>query len=82
MSATSSPKRPGRPLAERVLVSPAQSIPTTRQLLIRIPFPDEVGHESRKFLIPVETTLKELLAREDTDNNMQITIDDAGPKVR
>lgn len=36
---------------------------------------------ARKFLIEVDTTLAELLAREDTDNNHQITIDDAGPKV-
>lgn len=35
----------------------------------------------RKFLIPVESTLEALLAREDTDKNSQITIDDAGPKV-
>ncbi|DAA76479.1 TPA_exp: Trehalase [Trichophyton benhamiae CBS 112371] len=36
---------------------------------------------SRKFLIDVEPTLQALLEREDTDNNMQITIEDAGPKV-
>lgn len=35
----------------------------------------------RKFIIPVESTLETLLSREDTDNNMQITIEDAGPKV-
>lgn len=35
----------------------------------------------RKFLIPVESTLKNLLAREDTDHNSQITIEDDGPKV-
>lgn len=35
----------------------------------------------RKFLIPVESTLKSLLDREDTDHNSQITIDDDGPKV-
>ena len=35
----------------------------------------------RKFLIPVEATLKNLLSREDTDNNSQITIEDSGPKV-
>ena len=38
--------------------------------------------KSRKFLIPVEETLKELLLREDSDQNYQITIDDAGPKVK
>lgn len=42
---------------------------------------DEPTSEPRRFLIPVDSTLKSLLAREDTDSNMQITIDDAGPKV-
>ncbi|KAI9711368.1 MAG: hypothetical protein M1812_007217 [Candelaria pacifica] len=42
---------------------------------------DENTFLPRKFLIPVESTLKSLLAREDTDNNMQITIEDYGPKV-
>ena len=37
--------------------------------------------QPRKFLIPVEDTLKALLSREDTDNNVQITIEDDGPKV-
>ncbi|CAL5874478.1 uncharacterized protein PFLUO_LOCUS8774 [Penicillium psychrofluorescens] len=35
----------------------------------------------RKFLIEVEETLKALLQQEDTDQNMQITIEDLGPKV-
>ncbi|RDI86019.1 hypothetical protein Vi05172_g4029 [Venturia inaequalis] len=35
----------------------------------------------RKFMIPVEETLRRLLEREDTDKNMQITVDDLGPKV-
>lgn len=39
------------------------------------------GSEPRQFLIPVDSTLKNLLSREDTDSNFQITIDDAGPKV-
>lgn len=42
---------------------------------------DEKGLQPRKFFIPVQSTLNSLLAREDTDNNMQITIDDDGPKV-
>ncbi|KAJ9643600.1 alpha,alpha-trehalase nth1 [Coniosporium apollinis] len=42
---------------------------------------DEQTFQPRKFLIPVEATLKTLLSREDTDNNYQITIEDAGPKV-
>lgn len=42
---------------------------------------DEQTLQPRKFLIPVKETLETLLAREDTDQNMQITIDDAGPKV-
>lgn len=35
----------------------------------------------RKFLIDVDSTLKSLLESEDTDGNMQITIEDLGPKV-
>ena len=37
--------------------------------------------QPRRFLVQVEPTLKTLLAREDSDNNYQITIDDKGPKV-
>lgn len=43
---------------------------------------DEQPAEPRKFLIDVDETLHSLLQREDTDNNMQITIEDVGPKVR
>lgn len=43
---------------------------------------DEPSSVPRKFLIPVDETLKTLLDREDTDQNYQITIDDHGPKVR
>lgn len=42
---------------------------------------DATGEQPRKFLVPVESTLKELLSQEDTDKNCQITIDDSGPKV-
>ncbi|PLN84052.1 trehalase-domain-containing protein [Aspergillus taichungensis] len=42
---------------------------------------DEQPAEPRKFLIDVDETLHSLLQREDTDNNMQITIEDVGPKV-
>ncbi|EEB09640.1 alpha,alpha-trehalase Ntp1 [Schizosaccharomyces japonicus yFS275] len=37
--------------------------------------------QPRKFLVDVEKTLKSLLESEDTDKNMQITIEDTGPKV-
>jgi len=37
--------------------------------------------QSRRFLIQVEATLQSLQLQEDTDSNMQITIEDAGPKV-
>ncbi|EDN10380.1 neutral trehalase [Histoplasma mississippiense (nom. inval.)] len=37
--------------------------------------------QSRKFIIDVDATLETLLEREDTDHNVQITIDDQGPKV-
>jgi alpha,alpha-trehalase len=37
--------------------------------------------QPRRFQIDVEKTLETLLAREDSDGNYQITIDDKGPKV-
>lgn len=46
-----------------------------------LPRKDDTSSEPRRFLIPVDATLKNLLLREDTDQNVQITIDDAGPKV-
>lgn len=43
---------------------------------------DEASQISnRRFLINVEETLQDLLSREDTDRNEQITIDDKGSKV-
>ncbi|RAH46020.1 alpha,alpha-trehalase [Aspergillus brunneoviolaceus CBS 621.78] len=42
---------------------------------------DETPSNDRKFLIDVDKTLHDLLKREDTDQNMQITIEDVGPKV-
>ncbi|KAF4595358.1 Neutral trehalase [Ophiocordyceps camponoti-floridani] len=35
----------------------------------------------RRFLIQVDATLESLRAQEDTDGNMQITVEDNGPKV-
>lgn len=40
-----------------------------------------LNQQPQKFVIHVETTLRELLAHEDTDHDTQITIDDHGPKV-
>ncbi|KAJ5640614.1 Neutral trehalase [Penicillium herquei] len=42
---------------------------------------DEASRRPRKFFIDVEETLEALLKQEDTDQNMQITIEDVGPKV-
>ena len=42
---------------------------------------DESTLPSRKFIVDVEATIRSLLAREDTDANEQITIEDGGPKV-
>ncbi|KAJ5086818.1 treB [Penicillium alfredii] len=42
---------------------------------------DEASGQPRKFLIEVDETLEALLKQEDTDKNMQITIEDVGPKV-
>lgn len=44
-------------------------------------FIDEIVHRHRTFLIDVNGTIKHLLQQEDTDRNIQITIDDNGPKV-
>ena len=41
----------------------------------------DFSSEPRKFLVNVEQTLKALLESEDTDDNMQITIEDMGPKT-
>ncbi|EHA52473.1 alpha,alpha-trehalase nth1 [Pyricularia oryzae] len=41
---------------------------------------DESNH-NRRFLIQVDPTLESLKSQEDTDGNMQITIEDNGPKV-
>ena len=35
----------------------------------------------RRFILAVETTLKDLLLQEDLDGNGLITVDDHGPKV-
>jgi alpha,alpha-trehalase len=43
---------------------------------------DEPSELSKKFIVHVATTLKDLQQREDTDGDWQITIDDHGPKVR
>ncbi|KAK3069340.1 alpha,alpha-trehalase nth1 [Teratosphaeriaceae sp. CCFEE 6253] len=42
---------------------------------------DAQGNAPRRYLINVDDCLRTLLANEDTDHNIQITIEDAGPKV-
>ncbi|KAI9373816.1 neutral trehalase [Aspergillus egyptiacus] len=42
---------------------------------------DPTSGNPRKFLIDVDATLDSLLEREDSDRNMQITIEDSGPKT-
>ncbi|EME46346.1 glycoside hydrolase family 37 protein [Dothistroma septosporum NZE10] len=42
---------------------------------------DAQGNAPRRYLINVDDCLKSLLSREDTDNNVQITIEDSGPKT-
>lgn len=45
--------------------------------------PDEPStSHGRRFLVNVQSTLDSLQEQEDTDGNMQITIEDEGPKVR
>ncbi|KIW10935.1 hypothetical protein PV08_10234 [Exophiala spinifera] len=41
---------------------------------------DEQTQQHQELLVDVERTLKDLLEREDHDNNQQITIEDNGPK--
>lgn len=41
---------------------------------------DAQGNAPRRFLIDVDETLTLLLSQEDTDGNVQITIEDTGPK--
>ncbi|WKT44492.1 Glycoside hydrolase, family 37 [Fusarium oxysporum f. sp. vasinfectum] len=42
---------------------------------------DENSQQNRRFLIQVDSTLESLSLQEDTDGDMQITIEDNGPKV-
>ncbi|KAJ6285459.1 trehalase-domain-containing protein [Bipolaris maydis] len=42
---------------------------------------DEASLQPRRFKINVDETLAQLLAREDSDQNYQITIEDKGPKT-
>ncbi|KAH7403082.1 neutral trehalase [Cadophora sp. MPI-SDFR-AT-0126] len=42
---------------------------------------DETMLGGRKFLVNVDTALEKLRMQEDTDGNLQITIEDKGPKV-
>ena len=43
--------------------------------------PDEISMLPRRFVVDVQATLDTLQNQEDTDGNMQITIEDSGPKV-
>ena len=45
-------------------------------------FADEHTQQPQRFIVDVQTTLKVLQEREDTDGDYQITIDDNGPKAR
>ncbi|KAH0538157.1 hypothetical protein FGG08_005215 [Glutinoglossum americanum] len=42
---------------------------------------DETTPAPRKFIVAVDSTLKALLAGEDTDGDLKITVEDSGPKV-
>ena len=71
----------GHLLDEQVKVSIADTLGYVCLFCSHTTYADGAASHPRRFLVPVESTLKALLAREDTDNNMQITIDDKGPKV-
>ena len=49
---------------------------------MRPPLADAKQDNPRRFIVDVEETMRLVLEQEDTDGNMQITIEDAGPKVR
>ena len=70
-----------RSLSQRVLADPHPVIQDIRAQRRRGSV-DAASEHPRRFLIPVESTLNELLSQEDSDKNCQITIDDEGPKVR
>lgn len=55
---------------------------SVQNILIRRLTDESTIPHSRRFLIQVEPTLQSLQSQEDTDGNMQITIEDNGPKVR
>ena len=50
-------------------------------LRVYVSIADEITLAPRRFMVAVDSTLKALLDREDTDRNTQITIEDSGPKV-
>ena len=62
------------------MVSHDETVQSNLQLLI-FRFLDETTLLPRRFLVNVQATLDNLQKQEDTDGNMQITIEDSGPKV-
>lgn len=58
------------------MIDVGQSIGVILTLLL-----DAQGNTPRRYLINVVDMLNTLLAREDTDHNIQITIEDSGPKT-
>ncbi|KAI9598725.1 trehalase-domain-containing protein [Syncephalis fuscata] len=50
-------------------------------IAINVSYLDEKSNKPRKFLIDVEETKRLILEQEDTDGDLQITVNDAGPKV-
>lgn len=42
---------------------------------------DDNANSDRQFIVPVEATMVALLKNEDIDRDIQITVDDRGPKV-
>ncbi|KAI9684491.1 MAG: alpha,alpha-trehalase nth1 [Trizodia sp. TS-e1964] len=56
-------------------------VPLVEVAMVNPHTPNETTLGGRRFKVDVDRTLAGLLASEDTDNNMQITIEDNGPKV-
>ncbi|KAK0287378.1 alpha,alpha-trehalase nth1 [Friedmanniomyces endolithicus] len=62
-------------------IEPSKSTVSAFKAPLRRTSHDAQGNTPRRYLCNVEDTLSTLLAREDTDHNIQITIEDHGPKT-
>ncbi|KAJ3181647.1 alpha,alpha-trehalase nth1 [Gaertneriomyces sp. JEL0708] len=71
----------GRTLSITSLLDNAKDDTDAKPLRHRRGSHDEKLPRSRRFLINVETTQRQILEQEDTDGDFQITVQDTGPKT-